>query len=79
MYLFGLTCDIGGPKFDDLLREVGELGPYQKRVVGLVFLPAILIAFEALSVIFIFNIPNHRSAPSGWGPTLAKDTDLVNL
>ena len=47
-------------KFDDVLREIGEFGPYQKRVYFFAAIPAILVAFETLSVIFIFNIPPHR-------------------
>ncbi|XP_076466187.1 organic cation transporter protein-like [Babylonia areolata] len=49
-------------KFDDVLREIGEFGAYQKRVYFLATLPLILSAFEAMSVVFIFHIPPHRCA-----------------
>ena len=47
-------------KLDEVLREIGELGPYQKKVYLLTVLPAILVAAQALSVIFTFFIPPHR-------------------
>ena len=46
--------------FDEILKEIGEFGAYQKRVYLLAAAPAILVAFETLSVIFIFFIPDHR-------------------
>ncbi|KAK7497348.1 hypothetical protein BaRGS_00011392 [Batillaria attramentaria] len=47
-------------KFDDVLRQIGEFGPYQKRVFFFASLTGVFCAFEALSVIFIFYIPPHR-------------------
>nr|KAG5711008.1 hypothetical protein BaRGS_013742 [Batillaria attramentaria] len=47
-------------KFDDVLRQIGEFGPYQKRVYFLATAPTMLCAMEALSVIFVFYIPDHR-------------------
>ena len=49
-------------KFDDILVDIGEFGWYQKRVYCLAAAPTILVAFETLSVIFIFYIPDHRYA-----------------
>ena len=48
-------------KFDDVLKHIGEFGPYQRRVFFLTAIPSLLAAFEAVSVIFTFNIPDHRS------------------
>ncbi|XP_070184251.1 organic cation transporter protein-like [Littorina saxatilis] len=53
-------------KFDDVLKQIGEFGPYQKRVFFLTALPSVLSAFEAISVVFTFNIPNHRCAIPGY-------------
>ena len=47
-------------KFDDILTQIGEFGWYQRRVYCLAAFPAVLVAFETLSVIFIFFIPDHR-------------------
>ena len=47
-------------KFDDLLREVGEFGPYQKWVYFVTCLPNINVgAFMLLNVI-VFDVPEHR-------------------
>jgi OCT family organic cation transporter-like MFS transporter 4/5 len=47
-------------KFDDVLKQIGEFGPYQKRIYLLAVIPAILVGFETFSVVIIFNIPYHR-------------------
>ena len=47
-------------KFDDLLREVGEFGRYQKWVYFWSCLPAVSVgAFMLLNVI-VFGVPEHR-------------------
>ncbi|KAK7108509.1 organic cation transporter protein-like isoform X2 [Littorina saxatilis] len=66
-------------KFDEVLTEIGEFGPYQKRVYFLATAPAILLAFETLSVVFIFNIPKHRCAlPGDWPDTYNPVNDSHN-
>ncbi|CAG5134163.1 unnamed protein product [Candidula unifasciata] len=57
-------------KFDDVLAEVGEFGPYQKRLYHLLCLVGINAAFQVLSVIFTLAIPEHRCAI----PDLLNDT-----
>ena len=47
-------------KLDDLLKQIGEFGPYQKRAFVVAALPSILVAAENLAVIFIFFFPDHR-------------------
>ena len=47
-------------KLDELLQQIGEFGPYQKRVYILAAIPTIFCAAESLSVIFIFFFPEHR-------------------
>ncbi|KAK7485172.1 hypothetical protein BaRGS_00023582 [Batillaria attramentaria] len=71
-------------KFDDVLRQIGEFGPYQKRVYFFASIPSVLIAFEALNVIFTFYIPPHRCAIPGYiGDTYKIQNEtharLVNL
>ncbi|XP_067675163.1 organic cation transporter protein-like [Haliotis asinina] len=53
-------------KFDDLLRTIGEFGPYQRRLYVLLCLPAISIAIQSISlVVFLFAVPEHRCAVPG--------------
>ncbi|GFO36513.1 organic cation transporter protein [Plakobranchus ocellatus] len=48
-------------KFDDILeQQVGEFGPYQKRIYVLVCLPAVAAAFLSLLPVFILTTPKHR-------------------
>lgn len=49
-------------KFDEILRDIGEFGWYQKRVYFLAVLPCMFIGFETFSAVFIFFIPEHRCA-----------------
>ncbi|XP_076466252.1 organic cation transporter protein-like [Babylonia areolata] len=51
--------------FDHILQEIGEFGCYQKQVYVLATIPAMMIAFETMSVIFIFFIPDHRCSIPG--------------
>ncbi|KAK3734882.1 hypothetical protein RRG08_038908 [Elysia crispata] len=71
-------------KFDDLITELGEFGPYQKRLYFIVCLVGIPAALQTLAGVFIQATPDHRCAL----PTLPNDTyssqgswhdDLVNL
>ncbi|XP_071115321.1 organic cation transporter protein-like [Haliotis cracherodii] len=53
-------------QFDDLLRSIGEFGPYQRRLYVLLCLPAISIAIQSISlVVFLFAVPEHRCAIPG--------------
>ncbi|XP_046560423.1 organic cation transporter protein-like isoform X2 [Haliotis rubra] len=53
-------------RFDDLLRTIGEFGPYQRRLYVLLCLPAIAIAIQSISlVVFLFAVPEHRCAIPG--------------
>ena len=47
-------------KFDDILKQIGEFGCYQKQIYLAAALPSIILAFEGLSAIFTFFIPKHR-------------------
>lgn len=58
-------------KFDDILeKQVGEFGPYQKKIYVLVCLPAVAAAFLSLLPVFILAVPKHRC----YLPGLTNDT-----
>ncbi|XP_046542550.1 organic cation transporter protein-like [Haliotis rubra] len=47
-------------KFDEILIEVGEFGPYQRRVYFLVCLACITSAVQTLLPVFILEMPEYR-------------------
>ncbi|XP_067657418.1 organic cation transporter protein-like [Haliotis asinina] len=47
-------------KFDEILKEVGEFGPYQRRVYFLVCLACITSAFQTMLPVFILDMPEYR-------------------
>ncbi|XP_046345229.1 organic cation transporter protein-like [Haliotis rufescens] len=47
-------------KFDEILKDVGEFGPYQRRVYFLVCLACITSAFQTLLPVFILDMPSYR-------------------
>ena len=47
-------------QFDDILKEVGEFGKFQKIKYGLLCLLAITNAFQALISVFSIYTPKHR-------------------
>ncbi|GFR90245.1 organic cation transporter protein [Elysia marginata] len=49
-------------KFDDILTELGEFGPYQKRIYFLMCLAHSCIAMQILAGVFIQATPEHRCA-----------------
>ncbi|GFN79340.1 organic cation transporter protein [Plakobranchus ocellatus] len=52
-------------KFDDLITELGEFGPYQQRVYFIVCLVGIPSAMQTLAAVFIQATPDHRCALPG--------------
>ncbi|XP_041369553.1 organic cation transporter protein-like [Gigantopelta aegis] len=60
-------------KFDEILAEVGEFGPYQKRLYYLACLPAVMASIQALLPVFILGIPKYRCKIPG----LANDTYAI--
>jgi len=44
---------------DDILRDIGEFGPYQKRVYGLLCLPCILVSALSFLQVFLLAVPEH--------------------
>ncbi|GAB1605332.1 organic cation transporter protein-like [Argonauta hians] len=57
-------------KLDELLVNIGEFGPYQKRVNFLVCIPCISAAIQVVIAVFILAVPNHRCRIPG----LSNDT-----
>ena len=46
--------------FDDLLKNLGEFGTYQKFIYCLICLPAILCGIYAIIPVFLLGVPEHR-------------------
>ncbi len=46
--------------FDDVLDEVGQFGPYQRKVYFLLFLPTIFSAMHKLAWVFLGAKVPHR-------------------
>jgi len=46
--------------FDDILKVIGQFGPYQKRVYVLLCLPSFLLAPLLVFQVFILAVPAHR-------------------
>ncbi|XP_048239779.1 organic cation transporter protein-like [Haliotis rufescens] len=54
-------------KFDDVLRQLGEFGPYQKWLYLFLCLPAIPQSLQVIqAVVFLFAVPEHRCAIPGF-------------
>jgi len=47
-------------KFDDILRELGEFGFYQKRLYLLLCIPAISVGSFMMGNIILLYTPEHR-------------------
>ena len=47
-------------KFDDILREIGQFGPYQKRIYTLLCIPALCVSSLLVVNVFILGVPEHR-------------------
>ena len=47
-------------KFDDILEEIGQFGPYQKRIYTLLCFPALCVSSLLVVNIFTLGVPEHR-------------------
>ena len=47
-------------KFDDILKEIGEFGTYQKWVTLVTCVPALHVGAMILLNVVIFGVPDHR-------------------
>ncbi|KAK7485095.1 hypothetical protein BaRGS_00023635 [Batillaria attramentaria] len=48
-------------KFDDVLREIGEFGLYQKRLMFLLCVTTCSVIMQNISPVFTIKIPKHRN------------------
>lgn len=69
-------------KFDDLLRELGEFGPYQKWVYFFTCVPALSVGACMLLNVIVFGVPDHRCKIPGldndtWDITTQEQEALV--
>ena len=51
--------------FDDVLKELGEFGPYQRKIYFILFLPTIFCAMHKLAWVFMGAKVNHRCRLEG--------------
>ena len=51
--------------FDDVLKEVGEFGLYQRKIYFILFLPTIFSAMHKLAWVFLGAKVNHRCRLEG--------------
>ena len=58
-----MISDMTTMKFDDLVKRLGEFGPYQKRVYFLLCLPAITGSMQTFIYVFSMGVPGHRYIP----------------
>lgn len=47
-------------KFDDILKDVGEFGKYQKAVYFLLCLPSFATGLFMMHLVFVMETPNYR-------------------
>ncbi|XP_033740880.1 organic cation transporter protein-like isoform X3 [Pecten maximus] len=69
-------------QFDTILKNVGEFGPYQKRVYFLLCLPVLCTAMYDIISVYLMYTPAHRCATISSGdPYLTEDTfrNQVNI
>ena len=52
--------------FDQILRLLGEFGPYQKRIFFLICLLDVPVAFHMLAQVFMGPVSDHWCAVSAW-------------
>lgn len=46
--------------FDDILKEIGQFGSYQKRIYALLCVPALCLSALMVVNVFLLGIPEHR-------------------
>ena len=45
--------------FDDILGQIGEFGPYQRRVYFMVFIIAVPCAYHQMAQVFLDGATDH--------------------
>ena len=46
--------------FDDILKEIGQFGPFQKRIYILLCYPGLFLSSLMVVNVFLLGIPEHR-------------------
>ncbi|KAH3738631.1 organic cation transporter protein-like [Dreissena polymorpha] len=59
--------------FDDILKDIGEFGPLQKRIYFLLCLPSLIVSAHLVVQVFLLGVPAHRCKI----PVLPNDTYAV--
>lgn len=52
--------------FDKILVDIGEFGPFQKRIYALVCLPSLILAALLVVQVFLLGTPEHRCKIPGY-------------
>ncbi|XP_048240248.1 organic cation transporter protein-like [Haliotis rufescens] len=60
-------------KYDDILKDLGEFGTYQKRLYVLLCIPMVSLGIQILITVFTLGVPDHRCAV----PSLDNDTYAI--
>jgi hypothetical protein len=47
-------------KFDDIVTQLGEFGPYQKRVLAILSPAAMACGIQIMISVFNMGVPMHR-------------------
>ncbi|XP_069126049.1 organic cation transporter protein-like [Argopecten irradians] len=65
--------------FDDVIKELGEFGPYQRRLMVLVLFPQILFALQQMVPVFILSEHSHRCNYDNRTTNLSNTPDVQSL
>ncbi|XP_071113404.1 organic cation transporter protein-like [Haliotis cracherodii] len=52
-------------KYDDILKDLGEFGTYQKRLYVLLCIPMVSLGIQIMITVFTLGVPDHRCAVPG--------------
>jgi len=66
-------------KFDDVIKSLGEFGPYQRKAYFLLFLPTIFSAMHKLSWVFLGAKVDHRCRLPGEDENATYNNPNINL
>ncbi|XP_046545833.1 organic cation transporter protein-like [Haliotis rubra] len=53
-------------KFEDIVKLLGDFGPYQKRLYFLLCIPMISFGVQTMMTVFTLGVPEHRCALPDW-------------
>lgn len=56
----GATSDSNMSNFAQILKEISEFGLFQKRLIAILWLPSLFVAFDVIGQVFTgMNFPHH--------------------